>query len=207
MKGSKVVGVRRGGPSLPPQLVSLRTSASFPFFSVWADGRSWGGSDRRPGKRGSPAPQDPQTLGEGVKGGQWGGGGRGFTPLFQGRHLAVPQFPQSAPRRTGRPEAEQTSRGSRRGGRIPYLGPPPLPALLRRGTDGSGLERREERGEQHLPQSPPRSAAPHGTEWNDTARHGTAWHCAAWNGTAWHCMVWGGWHGNAQCGVAHGGTA
>lgn len=80
-KGSKVVGVRWGGgqrgPSLPAQLVSLGTSPSFPFFSIWAGGGSGGGSNRRPRKRGSPAPQDSQTLGEGMKGGQWDGGGGG----------------------------------------------------------------------------------------------------------------------------------
>lgn len=224
MKGSKVVRVRRGGgrgPLAPTPAGFTWHLCQFSFL--------WLGAD--PGVGATPAwekgfpstPLPPNSWGGSERGAVGRGGEGGFTPLFQRRRLAVPQFPQPAPRRTGRPEAGQTSRGSRRGGRIPYLGPPPRPALLRRGTDGSGLERREERGEQHLPQSPPCSAgrppaaAPHGTARNGmtlhgTARHCVAWHAMAWNGTAWHstawhCMVWSGWHGNIQCGMAHGGMA
>lgn len=127
-----------GGPSLPPRLVSLGTSPTFPFFSVWAGGGSWGGRDRRPGRMGFPAPHDPPTLEEGVKGGQWGGGERGshrFSSAVAWPCLSFPSPLHSPWAAGGRAEVP----GDPAGWENLLPEPPPPPAALRRAPTGLGL--------------------------------------------------------------------
>lgn len=150
---------------------------------------SWGGNERRAVGRG----------GEGVH--------TAFPAPSPGYASVSPARSTSHWAARGRTEAGRRPRGSRRGGRIPYLSPPPLPALLRRATDGSGLERREERGEQHLPQSPPRRTALQRLHRTGTARNGTALHGMAhlWYGMVrYRCVT--AWPGTSLQGVVQFGV-